>query len=1206
MKKRPSILEMDELFAFPGEPEKPERPSGLPPDSTEREKALDVSQSWIVEAPAGSGKTGLLIQRYLKLLALPGVEEPEQILAITFTVKAAGEIRERVFEQLQRADGPDNTKEGFERQTREFALAVLSRDRALGWGLLEHPRRFNIRTIDSVCSEIARGLPVFSGSGAFSPVTDAGPLYRMAAERTLLQLGGADTALTEALRLILLHRDGDLASVRNLLAEMLALRDQWGRLVPLGRELLADDYLDQHVLPHIERTLAEVICQALSRLSRIIPPPLLHDLSMLAAEMGSQEGYKGNDSPIALCAGLRRVPAETAEDLDHWRALAHLLLTKDGTWRSSFARNFLRFEIDKYQVSRLQDIVGQLREIDGLPEALKEIATLPPPKYPPEQWRVAKALFRILYRALAELQVVFAERGECDFTEPGLVARAALRNEGSAFETVIGTRLQHLLVDEMQDTSTSQYELIQLLTQGWDGRSQTVFLVGDPKQSIYLFRQARVERFIRAMQQRRLGDIELGALYLTSNFRSQQALVRSFNEDFARLFPASISDEHPDEAPYVAAQATREASPESQNAVWHMQVTPVGSSRDDNKRIRRRKARQEAVAIRNVIDQWRARPLPAGKEAPWKIAVLVRTRIHLSEIVAELKRETNTPPIPFRAVEIESLSERREILDLLALTRALLHPADRVAWLAVLRAPWCGLELAELHTLTGNDDSGLFERTVAELILERGQELTEESCQRLARVWPILQAALKQSSRIPIAELVERTWRSLGGALSLSSEERSNARTYFELLDSFERNSSIDLPQLQSRLSKLYAETSTAPGAVDLLTIHSAKGLEWDLVLVPGLEKKPRSSGSRLLTWAEITSTEGESSMLLAPIAGKGQDSDALNQWMNRVQRSREDAESRRLFYVACTRAREELHLFASPDRKRDGSIARNYASLLQAAWAAAERHFVDTAVEARPLTAPVVNFPTPNEANQILPYLAAEAEQTRKAVLYRLPLDVLPTSHFTPIITPEVQQPSRPTGSFRRPEGSFEARAFGTTVHAFLEVLAADLAAGIEPTRLTEQINTWRPRIAAVLRNHGLPQSTAERLTERVHSALSATLRDPHGLWVLSAHQQASSERALTSWQEELSDLRLDRTFRAGPEPLQPGDQYLWIVDYKTTQYTGAQVDEFLLQERSKYTAQLDAYGRTMLTMTDSSHIRLALYYPLLPGFVWWPMDPD
>lgn len=176
MKKRPSIQGMGELFSFPLEPEQPETPSTAPPDRGERERALDVTRSWIVEAPAGSGKTGLLIQRYLKLLALPGVDQPEQVLAITFTVKATGEIRERVLEQLERAAGPDNTIHDFERETRGFALAVLERDRNLGWNLREHPRRLNVRTIDSVCAEIARSLPVLSGSGSLNPTEDASSL----------------------------------------------------------------------------------------------------------------------------------------------------------------------------------------------------------------------------------------------------------------------------------------------------------------------------------------------------------------------------------------------------------------------------------------------------------------------------------------------------------------------------------------------------------------------------------------------------------------------------------------------------------------------------------------------------------------------------------------------------------------------------------------------------------------------------------------------------------------------------------------------------------------------------------------------------------------------------------------------------------------------------------------------------------------------
>ncbi len=189
--------------------------------------------------------------------------------------------------------------------------------------------------------------------------------------------------------------------------------------------------------------------------------------------------------------------------------------------------------------------MDELREHDRVLEEIKRMNLLPPAVYPEEQWKVAKALFRVLSRALVELQLVFARRGECDFAELGLVARAALRQEGAVDElnAALGMRLQHLLVDEMQDTSTSQYELLELLTQEWDGQSQTVFLVGDPKQSIYLFRQARVERFVRMMKTQMLGDLPLGTLRLTANFRSQRELVDAFNADFSVLFSRETGPE---------------------------------------------------------------------------------------------------------------------------------------------------------------------------------------------------------------------------------------------------------------------------------------------------------------------------------------------------------------------------------------------------------------------------------------------------------------------------------------------------------------------------------------------------------------------------------------------------------------------------------------------------------------------------------------
>src|SRR6202046_3544184 len=135
------------LFVVPNTTDSPNIASHeRPPDWREREKALDVRQSWIVEAPAGSGKTGLLIQRYLKLLTDESVDEPTQVLAITFTVKATMEMRERVTAQLKSAAlaEPIKNDSDFDRETRKLAEAVLRRDELLGWNLLEHPRRLRI------------------------------------------------------------------------------------------------------------------------------------------------------------------------------------------------------------------------------------------------------------------------------------------------------------------------------------------------------------------------------------------------------------------------------------------------------------------------------------------------------------------------------------------------------------------------------------------------------------------------------------------------------------------------------------------------------------------------------------------------------------------------------------------------------------------------------------------------------------------------------------------------------------------------------------------------------------------------------------------------------------------------------------------------------------------------------------------------------
>ena len=132
-------------------------------DQATRERALDPSRSFIVQAPAGSGKTGLLIQRYLALLARVG--SPEEIVAITFTRKAAAEMRNRVLAALAGADGAAPPTP-HERKTWELARAAVAHDRGQGWDLAANPNRMRVQTIDSLCAALTRQMPVLSGFGA--------------------------------------------------------------------------------------------------------------------------------------------------------------------------------------------------------------------------------------------------------------------------------------------------------------------------------------------------------------------------------------------------------------------------------------------------------------------------------------------------------------------------------------------------------------------------------------------------------------------------------------------------------------------------------------------------------------------------------------------------------------------------------------------------------------------------------------------------------------------------------------------------------------------------------------------------------------------------------------------------------------------------------------------------------------------------------
>jgi len=311
------------------------------------------------------------------------------------------------------------------------------------------------------------------------------------------------------------------------------------------------------------------------------------------------------------------------------------------------------------------------------------------------------------------------------------------------------------------------------------------------------------------------------------------------------------------------------------------------------------------------------------------------------------------------------------------------------------------------------------------------------------------------------------------------------------------------------------------------------------------------------------------------------------------------------LFYVACTRAREELHLFAAPEAKANGSAGLAYGSLLSAAWPAAERHFPAVRADSDGVQEmPVLSnerTPASSVADELAFDIAAVAVKEQPAMLERLPLSYLSGARFAEARKLPYGNAEAETAAthFERPEGSFEARAFGNAVHAFLELAAKELARGANAEEMLKEVAGWEQRILAVLRGDGLAAAQAEQLASRVKPALENTLRDAEGLWILGARNQASSEFALTSWTETRRSVRLDRVFRGGTMPLATGDECLWIVDYKTTAHGTEGVEEFLAGERAKYSAQMEAYA---LMMKDAAReVRVGLYYPMLPRFVWW-----
>jgi ATP-dependent helicase/nuclease subunit A len=1079
-------------------------------DLDARQRALDPERSVILQAPAGSGKTTVLTHRFLRLLSV--VDEPEEILAVTFTRKAATEMRSRISSAL--ADGTGG--EGIGRETAQLAAEARARSRARGWDLEANPGRLRIQTLDALQRGLAAQLPVAARATVGLALTDhPATLYRRAARRTLTDAEGSAPLRVDFERL-LERLDMSAARLERLLMTMLHVRAQW--LPILLRE--SAEKLPETVIA----SLRSIIADRLRAAAALLPRSTVERGMALMRAAARNLGY-----PIVP-------PHDDRVTLDDWRGLAAIALTESGQWRSSLSKREGFPPEDPRLKAQAQEWISEVARARGAREMLTEIASLPDASLEDADAAALVALGRILRLAASELELVFAEDGAVDYSYVAAAARRALTEEGAPTDLSLrlGQRLRHILVDEFQDTSSGQVQLLRALTAGWqrgDGRS--LFLVGDPMQSIYLFREAEVGLFLQAWQDG-IGDLPLEPLRLTRNFRAHPELVGWFNAVFPRVFP-ELSDIRSSAVSYAPSVAARDAP--GGRAQLHR--TRAGDG-------------HEAETVVGIVRRARAEMPDAS------VAVLVAARSHAAPIVLALR----DAGVPVTGVDLVPLAEVPIVRDLAALARAIDHFSDRTAWLAVLRAPWCGLELRDLTSLLAGAENATLWESMNDV--ERVARLSASGRCRLERARSAIRGPLSRKRVASQARVLEEAWLRLGGPAAYQAETQlAHAERFFERFAAWSARPDWSTTEhLDERLATLFANETAQSDAVQVMTIHRAKGLEFDVVIVPSLSRPARSDEEPLLRWLELPSQAGGFDLLVAPITPRGaRSAEPLNRYLRSLQARRLAHERARLLYVAATRARQELHLLCEVP---EGTAPRpRSGTLLATLWPAI----------ARELTAALPDEPRIPRPERPLRTALARIDERWQPPALELPRAVAPF---------RIDEEPAPLPEFAW--ATEAARAVGRVVHEVLRELGR---ASCLPSR--PEILARRAAIGARLARLGVHAEAREGAQDRVLDALLACADDARARWLWAPeHRDVATPLDLTGILDgRLVEASVDRAFvdTAGVR---------WLVDFKVGSHGERGREDLIARELERYRPQLEQ-AAALAAGLGPEPVKAALYFPLL-----------
>lgn len=1094
----------------------------LPSDHAARAQAIDPTVSCLVQAPAGSGKTELLTDRLLALLGT--VNRPEEIVAITFTRKAAAEMHARVLAKLRAAQQPCPA-ESHRRRSWELAVKALERDRERGWGLLDYPARLSIRTIDSFCAHLVRSMPWLSSLGGVPGIADdARPHYQEAARATL-ELADDMPCVRDFLD----HMDVDFAAAQAVLAGMLANRDHWVALMGMAD---STEYLRD--------SLDDAIAEELAIVAACMPPGWVQEIgpALVAAANTLLAGERSSDL-CALADWDGETLPEGVEHVPFWRGVSAAVLKADGGVRAT-VNAMQGFPAKTEHRTVMLAWLGALAPDDPCVAPLRGVRELPVGGYTAAQEATIRTFLQVLRLALAQLQLRFIEQGEVDFAEIALRALEALGTPDEPTDLLLSldASIRHILVDEFQDTSRLQIGLLERLTAGWqEGDGRTLFLVGDPMQSIYRFRKADVGGFLR-VRDGGVGELLLQTLELRDNFRSVGNVVEWVNATCGPIFPVR---NHPDlgAIAYTPSQPFNDghdAAGVHFHPFWR-DADDAGTGRTD----------AQAAMLDQVVELAR-KALDAHPSSDHPVAVLVRSRSHLGDLVQRLTRAG----VPCRAVELVSLRSRQVVSDVLQLARALSHAGDRLAWLSVLRSPLCGLTLESLHQLAGASAGAIPELMQAWLAQhpEGDGNLPPGEARRLRAAANVLLDTGNTGGAQPFARWLQYQWQRLGGPrVYAGAADHADVEQVFRLVERLAPFGGLDPAELEKAIDDLYAAPAATGRSVEIMTIHKSKGLEFETVILPALERLPNRDNAPLLA-ADLS----KGRLLLGPIKARASDApDPVSAYLAWREKQRAAFEADRLLYVALTRARHTLHLLGILVLT-DGDIRQPGAgSLLGRLWPHLPTPTPPAETAARDTAAPV---PQPMQGRPLLRRVLAD----------------VPDEEHTPFAVPADGQP------WQWPADAGPEPIVGTVAHAWLERLGRE---GLHAWT-TQRLEGMGPVFARQLSRAGVAPDALPRAVDDLRDTLLATLASERGRWLLQA---AASYR-------EWALLDLDGRVSVIDLAISLDDSWL-VVDYKTGRpRPDESADAFAARMRERYGPQLQRYCDHVAAL-DGRPALGALYFP-------------